>query len=55
MTLDNISTEVLLKLRERFQSGRTRFHAMVASVEWMQEWEREIIEALESELRRRLN
>ena len=55
MTLDNISTEVLLKLRKRFQSGRTRFHAVAASVAWTQEFERDVIEAVESELRRRLN
>ena len=55
MTLDDISTEVLIKMRERFQSGRTRFHAVTATVAWMQECERKVIEAVEAELCRRLN
>ena len=53
--MDDISTEVLLKMRERFQSGRAHFDAVVAGVTWMQEFEREIIKAVETELRRRLN
>jgi hypothetical protein len=32
MTLDDISTEVLIKMRERFRSGRTRFHPVTATV-----------------------
>ena len=55
MTLDDISTEMLLKLRDRFQSGRARFHAVTATVAWMQECERKVIEAVEAELCRRLN
>jgi hypothetical protein len=55
MTLDDISTEVLLKMRERFQSGRARFDAVLAGVAWMKEFEREMIRAVETELRRRLN
>jgi hypothetical protein len=55
MTLDNISTETLIKMRERFQSGRTHFHAVTATVAWTQECERKVIEAVEAELCRRLN
>jgi hypothetical protein len=55
MTLDDISTEMLIKLRQRFQSGHARIHALAASITWMQEFERRLIEALEGELRRRLN
>jgi len=53
--LDDISTEMLLKLRERFQSGHAHFLAVAASVAWTREFERKVIEAVESELRRRLN
>jgi hypothetical protein len=55
MTLDDISTEALIKLRERFQSGRARIHAVAADLTWMQEFERKVVEAVEGELRRRLN
>ena len=55
MTLSNISTELLIELRERFLSGRTRFFALAedpTAAEWMQET---MIVAVENELRRRLN
>jgi hypothetical protein len=55
MTLNDISTEMLIKLRERFQNGRTRFSAVAASVAWTQDCERKIIETIEGELGRRLN
>jgi hypothetical protein len=55
MALDDISTEVLIKMRERFQSGRTYFHAVTATVAWTQECERKALEAIEAELCRRLN
>jgi hypothetical protein len=55
MTLDDIATEVLVKMRERFQSGRTHFYAVTATVAWMQECERKVNEAVEAELCRRLN
>jgi hypothetical protein len=58
MTLSDISTELLIKLRERFRSGRTRFlasaegHDQPKAAEWMQET---LIVVVENELRRRLN
>jgi hypothetical protein len=55
MTLDDISTETLIKMRERFHNGRAHFRPVAASLAWMQECQREIIEAVELELRRRLN
>ena len=55
MTLSDISTEMLIKLRERFQSGRMRFSPVAMGVAWVQECERKMIEAVEGELRRRLN
>jgi hypothetical protein len=55
MILDDIPTEVLIKMRERFQSGRTHFYAVTATVAWMQECERKVNEAVEAELCRRLN
>jgi len=55
MALDDISTEMLIKMRERFQSGRTYFHAVTATVARTQERERKAIEAVEAELCRRLN
>jgi hypothetical protein len=55
MSLDDISTEMLIKLRQRFQSGHSRIHPLAAGIPWMQEFERKLIEALEGELRRRLS
>jgi hypothetical protein len=58
MTLSEISTESLIKLRERFRSGRTRFFALAqgrdlpAVADWMQE---RLILVVENELRRRLH
>jgi hypothetical protein len=58
MTLSDILTELLIKVRERFLSGRTRFLALAAgqdhpkAAEWMQET---MIMAVENELRRRLS
>jgi hypothetical protein len=48
MILDDISTEVLIKMRERFQSGRTRFQAVSATVASMRECERKVVEAVEA-------
>jgi hypothetical protein len=58
MTLSDISTELLIKLRERFLSGRTRFLAFAGgqddpkAAEWMKET---LIVVVENELHRRLN
>jgi hypothetical protein len=58
MTLSDISTELLIKLRERFLSGRTVFLAFAGgqddprAAEWMQQT---MIMVVETELRRRLN
>lgn len=58
MTLSDISTELLIKLRERYRSGRTRFLAFAGgqddprAAEWMQQT---MIMVVENELRRRLN
>jgi hypothetical protein len=57
MPLSDISTELLIKLRERFRSGRMRFSALVEGqdrptvADWMQE---RLILVVENELRRRL-
>jgi hypothetical protein len=55
MTLGDISTEMLIKLRERFQSGRTRIFAVAINRDARLRFERKVIEAVEDELRRRLN
>jgi hypothetical protein len=56
--LSDISTEMLVKLRERYLNGRTCFSAFADGgdppndVAWIKE---RMIEAVENELRRRLN
>jgi hypothetical protein len=60
MTLSEISTEILFKLRDRFHSGRIRFSAVAQDqapdvIAWLRECQRKMIEAIENELRRRLN
>jgi hypothetical protein len=55
MPLEYIPTEMLIKLRERFGSGHAHFHAMAASIEWTQEFERQLFAAVDGELRRRPN
>jgi hypothetical protein len=58
MMLSNISTELLIKMREHFLSGRTRFFASEGGPSHPKApaWIREtMIEAVEDELRRRLN
>jgi hypothetical protein len=58
MTLSDISTELLIKLRERFLSGRTRFLAFAGGQDDPRAAERlqeTIIMVVETELRRRLN
>jgi hypothetical protein len=58
MMLSDISTELLIKLRERFRSGRTRFSVLAEGrprptvADWMQE---RLILVVEDELRRRLH
>jgi hypothetical protein len=52
--MDDIPTELLLKLRERLLSGQTRVAALAEGREWLPEIESRMIEALESELRQRL-
>ena len=55
MMLGDISTEMLVVLRDRLLSGRTRVAMLVDGSESVGEIERRMIEALESELQRRLH
>jgi hypothetical protein len=55
MTVRDIPTEMLVKLRERFLSGRARLSMLTQDPAWLREFERGLIEALEKELRRRLH
>jgi hypothetical protein len=50
--LSGISTEVLVKLRERYLNGRTRFFVLAEGCEDIQQ---KMIDAIEKELRRRFN
>jgi hypothetical protein len=55
MFIGDIPTELLLKMRDRLLSGRTRLSALLENQEWLAEVERRMIEALENELRLRLH
>ena len=52
--MGDIPIETLIELRQRLRSGRTRIAPMAESREWLREIERRMIEAIEDELRRRL-
>jgi hypothetical protein len=51
----DVSTEMLIKLRERYSSGRTRFFAFHEGPEVAHAIKEMIIDAIEKELRRRLS
>ena len=53
--LSDISIEMLIKLHERYGSGRTRFFVLVERCELVQCIQQRMIDAIEKELRRRLN
>jgi hypothetical protein len=58
MTLADISTDMLIELRERILSGRTQISAFEKgprAAAFAAECERRVIEAVQNELLRRLN
>jgi hypothetical protein len=60
MTLSEIPTETLFRLRDRFHSGRTQFSAVAQGqaagvVAWLRECRHRMIEAIENELHGRFH
>jgi hypothetical protein len=49
--LSDISTEVLIKLRERYVSGRARFFVLAERYEGVQCLQQRMIDTIEKELR----